>query len=150
MNDIAPITPSDADRKAADNAQELAKQLASAHLPQLISIAVEKALDPTATIKNVLDTADFAYRLSGMAKKQDDKSAGPGFNLVINIPQIGSDTARTIEIGSSSVTHVTDAAIEETEALLASVPDYITSALAEPAQSDFSDLDLTLDNLEDE
>ena len=144
------ITVNDADRKAADNAQEHAKLLASVHLPQLINIAVEKALDPTATIKNVLDTADFAYRLSGMAKKQEEKSGGPGFNLVINIPQIGGETARTIEIGSSSVTRVTDAAVEETEALLASVPDYITSALAEPAQSDFSDLDLTLDNLEDE
>ena len=144
------ITINDADRKAADNAQEHAKLLASVHLPQLINIAVEKALDPTATIKNVLDTADFAYRLSGMAKKQEEKSGGPGFNLVINIPQIGVETARTIELGSSSVTRVTDAAVEETEALLASVPDYITSALAEPAQSDFSDLDLTLDNLEDE
>lgn len=144
------ITVNDADRKAADNAQEQARLLASAHLPQLLNIAVEKALDPTATIKNVLDTADFAYRLSGMAKKQEEKSGGPGFNLVINIPQIGGETARTIEIGSSSVTRVTDAAVEETEALLASVPDYITSALAEPAQSDFSDLDLTLDNLEDE
>lgn len=144
------ITVNDADRKAADNAQEHAKLLASVHLPQLLNIAVEKALDPTATIKNVLDTADFAYRLSGMAKKQEEKSGGPGFNLVINIPQIGGETARTIEIGSSSVTRVTDAAVEETEALLASVPDYITSALAEPAQSDFSDLDLTLDNLEDE
>ena len=144
------ITVNDADRKAADNAQEHAKLLASVHLPQLVNIAVEKALDPTATIKNVLDTADFAYRLSGMAKKQEEKSGGPGFNLVINIPQIGGETARTIEIGSSSVTRVTDAAVEETEALLASVPDYITSALAEPAQSDFSDLDLTLDNLEDE
>ena len=150
MNDIAPITPSDDDRKAADNAQELAKQLASVHLPQLITIAVEKALDPSATMKNVLDTADFAYRVSGMAKKQEERASGPGFNLVINIPQIGSDTARTIEIGSSSVTHVTDAAIEETEALLASVPDYITKALAEPTQPDFSDLDLSLDNLEDE
>lgn len=144
------ITVNDADRKAADNAQEQARLLASAHLPQLLNIAVEKALDPTATIKNVLDTADFAYRLSGMAKKQEEKSGGPGFNLVINIPQIGGETARTIEIGSSSVTRVTDAAVEETEALLASVPDYITSALAEPVQSDFSDLDLTLDNLEDE
>lgn len=144
------ITVNDADRKAADNAQEQARLLASAHLPQLLNIAVEKALDPTATIKNVLDTADFAYRLSGMAKKQEEKSGGQGFNLVINIPQIGGETARTIEIGSSSVTRVTDAAVEETEALLASVPDYITSALAEPAQSDFSDLDLTLDNLEDE
>lgn len=144
------ITVNDADRKAADNAQEHAKLLASVHLPQLLNIAVEKALDPTATIKNVLDTADFAYRLSGMAKKQEEKSGGPGFNLVINIPQIGGETARTIEIGSSSVTRVTDAAVEETEALLASVPDYITSALAEPAQSDFSDLDLTLDSLEDE
>lgn len=144
------ITVNDADRKAADNAQEHAKLLASVHLPQLLNIAVEKALDPTATIKNVLDTADFAYRLSGMAKKQEEKSGGSGFNLVINIPQIGGETARTIEIGSSSVTRVTDAAVEETEALLASVPDYITSALAEPAQSDFSDFDLTLDNLEDE
>ena len=150
MNDIAPITPSDDDRKAADNAQELAKQLASVHLPQLITIAVEKALDPSATMKNVLDTADFAYRVSGMAKKQEERASGPGFNLVINIPQIGGETARTIEIGSSSVTHVTDAAIEETEALLASVPDYITKALAEPRQPDFSDLDLSLDNLEDE
>ena len=80
------ITVNDADRKAADNAQEQARLLASAHLPQLLNIAVEKALDPTATIKNVLDTADFAYRLSGMAKKQEEKSGGPGFNLVINIP----------------------------------------------------------------
>lgn len=145
MNDIAPITPSDADRKAADNAQELAKQLASAHLPQLISIAVEKALDPTATIKNVLDTADFAYRLSGMAKKQDDKVAGPGFNLVINIPQIGSDTARTIEIGSSSraVETKKEEEADSIDALLESLPDFIKNI--EPENSSFSENDLLLD-----
>lgn len=143
MNDIAPITPSDADRKAADNAQELAKQLASAHLPQLISIAVEKALDPTATIKNVLDTADFAYRLSGMAKKQDDKVAGPGFNLVINIPQIGSDTARTIEIGSSGAVETKKEEADSIDALLESLPDFIKNI--EPENSSFSENDLLLD-----
>lgn len=143
MNDIAPITPSDADRKAADNAQELAKQLASAHLPQLISIAVEKALDPTATIKNVLDTADFAYRLSGMAKKQEEKSGGPGFNLVINIPQIGGDTARTIEIGSSRAVETKKEEADSIDALLESLPDFIKNI--EPENSSFSENDLLLD-----
>ena len=143
MNDIAPITPSDADRKAADNAQELAKQLASAHLPQLISIAVEKALDPTATIKNVLDTADFAYRLSGMAKKQEERASGPGFNLVINIPQIGSDTARTIEIGSSRAVETKKEEADSIDALLESLPDFIKNI--EPENSSFSENDLLLD-----
>lgn len=123
------ITVNDADRKAADNAQEHAKLLASVHLPQLLNIAVEKALDPTATIKNVLDTADFAYRLSGMAKKQEEKSGGPGFNLVINIPQIGGETARTIEIGSSKPVSST---IEQDEfsvdAVLGALPDFIKNA----------------------
>ena len=148
MNDIAPITPSDADRKAADNAQEHAKLLASVHLPQLISIAVEKALDPTATIKNVLDTADFAYRLSGMAKKQEEKSGGPGFNLVINIPQIGSDTPRTIEIGSSRAVEAKKEEADSVDALLGSLPDFIKNI--EPESSSFSENDLLLDFEDDD
>ena len=137
------ITVNDADRKAADNAQEHAKLLASVHLPQLINIAVEKALDPTATIKNVLDTADFAYRLSGMAKKQEEKSGGPGFNLVINIPQIGSDTARTIEIGSSGAVETKKEEADSIDALLESLPDFIKNI--EPENSSFSENDLLLD-----
>ena len=143
MNDIAPITPSDDDRKAADNAQELAKQLASVHLPQLITIAVEKALDPSATMKNVLDTADFAYRVSGMAKKQEERASGPGFNLVINIPQIGSDTARTIEIGSSRAVETKKEEADSIDALLESLPDFIKNI--EPENSSFSENDLLLD-----
>lgn len=139
------ITVNDADRKAADNAQEQARLLASAHLPQLLNIAVEKALDPTATIKNVLDTADFAYRLSGMAKKQEEKSGGPGFNLVINIPQIGGETARTIEIGSSSgaVETKKEEEADSIDALLESLPDFIKNI--EPENSSFSENDLLLD-----
>ena len=142
MNDIAPITPSDDDRKAADNAQELAKQLASVHLPQLITIAVEKALDPSATMKNVLDTADFAYRVSGMAKKQEERASGPGFNLVINIPQIGSDTARTIEIGSSKVEKTVEQR-ESVDSILDALPDFIKNV--DTSTSTFSDDDLLLD-----
>ena len=137
------ITVNDADRKAADNAQEHAKLLASVHLPQLINIAVEKALDPTATIKNVLDTADFAYRLSGMAKKQEEKSGGPGFNLVINIPQIGGETARTIEIGSSRAVETKKEEADSIDALLESLPDFIKNI--EPENSSFSENDLLLD-----
>ena len=137
------ITINDADRKAADNAQEHAKLLASVHLPQLINIAVEKALDPTATIKNVLDTADFAYRLSGMAKKQEEKSGGPGFNLVINITQIGGETARTIEIGSSRAVETKKEEADSIDALLESLPDFIKNI--EPENSSFSENDLLLD-----
>lgn len=137
------ITVNDADRKAADNAQEHAKLLASVHLPQLLNIAVEKALDPTATIKNVLDTADFAYRLSGMAKKQEEKSGGPGFNLVINIPQIGGETARTIEIGSSRAVETKKEEADSIDALLESLPDFIKNI--EPENSSFSENDLLLD-----
>lgn len=137
------ITVNDADRKAADNAQEQARLLASAHLPQLLNIAVEKALDPTATIKNVLDTADFAYRLSGMAKKQEEKSGGPGFNLVINIPQIGGETARTIEIGSSRAVETKKEEADSIDALLESLPDFIKNI--EPENSSFSENDLLLD-----
>jgi len=76
---------------------EQAQLLASSYLPDLLTVLVEKAMDPAATPKVVLDAAEFSYRVSGMAKKQDIKPAGPSFQVKIVLP--GSN--REITIGTA-------------------------------------------------
>ena len=99
-------TPTENDRAHAERCMEQARLLAAAYLPELLTTMVEKALDPTATPKVVLDAADFTYRVSGMAKKQEDKPTGPSFQVKIVLP--GSQREITIGAGSTDEQDILD------------------------------------------
>lgn len=129
--------PTEADRAAAEDRQELARLLAKTHLPDLVTRLVENSIDPSATHKQIMDTADYLYRVSGLSAKQEKKETGTGFSIQIILP--GQN--REITIGNSEVAQLEKT---EEEKVLEVVPEYIsnsrlTNTLAE-------DLDLNLDD----
>jgi len=98
MNTPINYTPTEADRKFAEASIERTRLQSAAYLPQLLDALVEKALHPTATAKNILDAADFTYKASGLAKRQEEQAAkGPSFQVRIILP--GQN--REITIGGS-------------------------------------------------
>lgn len=54
-------------------------------------LAIRMAGAATLSTKTLLDISEHAYKVSGMAKKQEVKAAGPGFSIMINLP--GGQTA---------------------------------------------------------
>lgn len=97
---------------------EQARLLASSYLPELLTSLVEKALDTKATPKAILDAADFTYRVSGMAKRQEEKPSGPSFQVKIVLPgsnkeitigaaQPGSDMLDALDVVPSHVADIT-------------------------------------------
>jgi hypothetical protein len=99
INIPADYKPSDADRAHAEDRQELARLLAKTHLPGLVTRLVENSLDPSASHKQIMDTTDYLYRVSGLSAKQEKKEGPTGFSIQINIPQAGGapTTTTTIE-----------------------------------------------------
>lgn len=61
MNIPADYKPTEADKTQAENRQELARLLAKTHLPMVLSRLVENSIDPSATHKQLIDTADYLY-----------------------------------------------------------------------------------------
>ena len=53
-------------------------------MPQLLDIVAEKAFDPSASPKSVLDAAEFTYKVSGLAKKQEEQNDKGRFVFNIN------------------------------------------------------------------
>lgn len=145
MTSPAPYTPTDADRKFAEASTERARLQAAAYLPQLLDIVAEKALDPTATPKAVLDAAEFAYKVSGLAKKQEEQNDKGRFVFNINFK------SGTVSVAQEKVSEPEQDPIEQ---LVAEAPDdtlalpeAIPAHLASEAFSD--DLDLDLSDLDD-
>ena len=97
------LVPTDADRKAAEQSLEVARIKAAAVLPQLLELMVDKAIDPKAPAKTVMDASEFAYKVSGLAKRQEESKAGPSFVVKITLPGqnrevvIGGGPAKTEE-----------------------------------------------------
>lgn len=112
-----PYTPSEADRKFADGSMEQARLQAAAYLPQLLTVLVEKAMDPTASHKQVLDATEFVFRASGLAKRQEEVKTGPAFSVRIVLP--GQN--REVVIGGVATTQVQEADI------LDAVPAYVSA-----------------------
>jgi hypothetical protein len=109
MNTPVNYTPTEADRKFAEASIERTRLQSAAYLPQLLDALVEKALHPTATAKNILDAADFTYKASGLAKRQEEQAAkGPSFQVRIILPgqnreiTIGGDTSADTNTQSSA------------------------------------------------
>lgn len=131
-------TPTENDRAHAERCMEQARLLAATYLPELLTTMVEKALDPTATPKVVLDAADFTYRVSGMAKKQEDKPAGPGFSITINIPSQGKE----IVIGGGAAKEPSNDARGSVAEVLACLPEIDIESF-DPRHAEFDFVDPT-------
>ena len=143
MTSPAPYIPTDADRKFAEASTERARLQAAAYLPQLLDIVAEKALDPSATTKAVLDAAEFAYKVSGLAKKQEEQNDKGRFVFNINF------RSGTVSVEQEKVIeHDQSESLEDpVENLLANPPALLQDAINTLGAED--DLDLTLDDLED-
>jgi hypothetical protein len=133
MTSPAMYIPSDQDRKFAEASTERARLQAAAYLPQLLDIVAEKALDPGATPKSVLDAAEFAYKVSGLAKRQEDKGQ-TGATIIFNL-----SGGKTLEVSTkpSQTAAPTPQTVEQD--ILDIVPSYVSSM---EAHSDDFDLDL--------
>jgi len=79
-------TPSDHDRKYAESQIELARLQAATYLPQLLEVMVDRALDPQAKSKDILDASEFTYKVSGLAKRQEEVKNTPSFQVRIVLP----------------------------------------------------------------
>ena len=143
MSDMTPYIPTDADRKWAEASTERARLQAASYLPQLLDIVAEKALDPSASPKSVLDAAEFAYKVSGLAKKQDEQNDKGRFVFNINF------RSGTVSVEQEKVIEHEPLAKSEdpVENLLANPPALIQDAINTLGAED--DLDFTLDDLED-
>lgn len=146
MTSPAPYTPTDADRKFAEASTERARLQAAAYLPQLLDIVAEKALDPTATPKAVLDAAEFAYKVSGLAKKQEEQNDKGRFVFNINFKSGTVSVAQEKVIEAEPVDPVEQLVAEAPDDTLA-LPEVIPAHLTSVAFSD--DLDLDLSDLDD-
>lgn len=127
--------PTEADRATAEDRQELARLLAKTHLPDLVTRLVENSLDPSASHKQLMDTADYLYRVSGLSAKQEKKDAQTGFSIQIVLP--GQNREITIGGGAAVVDKT------EEEKVLDSIPEYVASI---PLSSTLSE-DLNLGDL---
>ena len=109
-------TPSDHDRKYAESQIELARLQAATYLPQLLEVMVDRALDPQAKSKDILDASEFTYKVSGLAKRQEEVKTGPAFSITINLP--GQNKEITIGHAQAPV---------ESDNVLDVVPEHIKS-----------------------
>lgn len=143
MSDMTQYIPTDADRKWAEASTERARLQAASYLPQLLDIVAEKALDPSASPKSVLDAAEFAYKVSGLAKKQDEQNDKGRFVFNINF------RSGTVSVEQEKVIEHEPLAQSEdpVENLLANPPALLQDAINTLGAED--DLDFTLDDLED-
>lgn len=126
--------PTEADRTTAEDRQELARLLAKTHLPDLVTRLVENSLDPSASHKQIMDTADYLYRVSGLSAKQEKKEGPTGFSIQIVLP--GQNREITIGGGAAVIDKT------EEEQLLDAVPEYVASVAID---NSLGELDLNLE-----
>lgn len=145
MNTVTHYTPTEADRKFAESQLERTKLQSAAYLPQLLDALVEKALHPTATAKQILDAADFTFKASGLAKRQEEQKTGPSFQVRIILPGQNKE----ITIGGSSGEPEREATqLAVSDDILDVVPAYANKLVA--TSSDTNDLELDLSDFDDE
>lgn len=129
MNIPADYKPTEADKTQAENRQELARLLAKTHLPMVLSRLVENSIDPSATHKQLIDTADYLYRVSGLSAKQEKQEANTGFSIQIVLPGQNKE----ITIGGAPVEKT------EEDKVLDVVPTYVSDLVLNLEDMDFSE-----------
>ncbi len=125
--------PTESDKACAEQAQEVARLLAKTHLPVVLTQLVETSLAPQATHKQVMDAADYLYRVSGLSAKQEAKQS-TGATIVFNL-----SGGKRLTVSEKTIN---DTPADLEAAILDVVPTYVTTLAA--------DDDLTLGDLDDE
>ena len=77
---------------------EATRLLASAYLPQIISVLASRGYDDRITTPNLISISEHLYKVSGMAAKQNPVPLGSGFSIQIVLGD-GAATGQTITIG---------------------------------------------------
>jgi len=89
------------------NLTESIRQKALVNVDVINEILVLRAIDPTSSVKTLVDTLDANYKLSGLAAKNLAKEvAAAAVSITINMPS--KDTAPKIIHGSTEVVEVTE------------------------------------------
>ena len=91
---LPPPTPEEAAEALAT-----VKDVAACELLLTVEKLAHRLGDPTVNFKQLMDGAEFMYKVSGMAAKQADKPTGTGFSITIKLPGTGG---QDIVIGSGS------------------------------------------------
>lgn len=112
-------TASEHDRKYAESQLELARLQAATYLPQLLEVMVDRALDPQAKSKDILDASEFTYKVSGLAKRQEEVKNAPTFQVKIVLP--GQNREITIGGGSAAP----EPTLSDEESVLDQVPSHV-------------------------
>lgn len=81
-----------------------AKHKAACNLPLILERIAERAFDPTSNFKQLMDSGEFMYKVSGMAAKQAEKALGTGFSITIQLAGDGGAKGQEIVIGGHSMT----------------------------------------------
>ena len=122
-----------------DENLRLSSQIASINLLFAQKELGQRITDPNITTKGLLEIAEHSYKVSGMAKKQEAKTAGPAFSITINIPQADGGE-RSVVIGESSIAEVQDevaALVDESITLFGEPPEFVRN-FPEDDDTDFS------------
>lgn len=128
MNSNFPTVP------VADTPEENLKQAAEIAAVNLLFAQQklgERLLDPTITTKGLLDIAEHSHKVSGMGKKAEAAPTGPGFSIVINLPNGNTATVgKTIDVTPTAET--VPALVEEARPLVDwdSAPEFSAAELA--------------------
>lgn len=115
-----------------DENLKAAAEIASVNLFYAQQMIGERLLDPTITTKGLLDIAEHSYKVSGMAKKAEQQTSGPGFSIVINLPNGNVATVgKTIDVTPTHEQSVAKLA-DEAKPLVDwdSAPEFVSSELA--------------------
>ena len=97
--DNLPTLPTEADATAAIAE---ARVKAACNLPLILERIADRAFDPTSNFKQLMDSGEFMYKVSGMAAKQAERPTGTGFSITIKLPGSPSTKSQEIVIGGHS------------------------------------------------
>jgi hypothetical protein len=122
----------DIQRKESADSLERARLAAAVNLEAVALRIGALAEEPGVTMKTLLDVAEFNYKLSGMAAKQQAQAdQGSKFSLVINLPG-----GQTVEISGAQPKQVIEnppqgdfAVADEAFAVLDDLPPYLTAEI---------------------
>jgi len=86
-----------------------------------------RIVDPTLPTKVLLELAEHSYKTSGMAKKQEAKTQGSGFSLIINFPE--GNQVRLEKVVEHEQVDTAESLLEEVRPIInfGDAPEFVTS-----------------------
>ncbi|MGB4467561.1 MAG: hypothetical protein WBI41_05860 [Azovibrio sp.] len=86
-----------------------------------------RIVDPDLPTKVLLELAEHSYKTSGMAKKQEAKTQGSGFSLIINFPE--GNQVRLEKVVEHEQVDTAESLLEEVRPIInfGDAPEFVTS-----------------------